>query len=129
MSRKEAVGGERAPMNLPFSPGVKSGDFLFVSGQGPFGKDGKIVEDNITTQTRVTLENFKRIVEAAGATVDDVVQTTVFLKDLSDYAEMNKVYAMFFAEPRPARATVQAGLLFGMRVEIMGVAHIPNNRT
>lgn len=100
-----------------------------MSGQGPFGKDGKIVEDDITTQTRVTLENFKRIVEAAGATMDDVVQTTVFLKDLSDYAEMNQVYAMFFAEPRPARATVQAGLLFGMRVEIMGVAHIQKKGT
>ena len=123
--RKEAVGTERAPMGLPFSPGIRLGDLVFVSGQGPIDRNGKVVRGDVKTQTKATLENFRRVVEAAGSTMDDVVQTTVFLKDLKDYAGMNEVYATFFSEPRPARATVQAELLFEMRVEIQGIAHVP----
>ena len=110
-------------MGLPFSPGIRLGNLLFVSGQGPIDRNGKVVQGDIKAQTRVTLENFRRVVEAAGSTMDDVVQTTVYLQDLTDYAGMNEVYATFFSEPRPARATVQAELLFGMRVEIQGIAH------
>ena len=113
-------------MGLPFSPGMKLGELLFISGQGAFDKNGKIVDSDIKSQTRVTLENFKRIVEDAGSRMDNVLQTTVYLKDLADYADMNEVYSSFFAEPRPARATLQvADLLFGMRVEIQGIAHVP----
>jgi len=111
-------------MGLPFSPGIKLGDLVFISGQGPIDKNGKIVQGDIRAQTRLTLENFKRVAEAAGSSMGDVVQTTVYLKNLDDYAEMNEVYASFFPEPRPARATVQAGLLFGMLVEVQGIAHI-----
>ena len=112
-------------MGLPFSPGIKLGDLLFVSGQGPIDKNGKVVPGDIRAQTRLTLENFKLIVEAADSSMDKVVQTTVYLRDLGDYTGMNEVYATFFPEPRPARATVQAELLFGMRVEIQGIAHAP----
>jgi len=122
--RKQAVRGDSAPMGLPFSPGIKLGDLVFISGQGPIDKNGKIVQGDIRAQTRLTLENFKRVAEAAGSSMGDVVQTTVYLKNLDDYAEMNEVYASFFPEPRPARATVQAGLLFGMLVEVQGIAHI-----
>ena len=66
--------------------------------------------------------------EAAGATMDDVVQTTVYLKDLADYQGMNEVYASFFSDPKPARATVKAELLFGMTVEIQGIAAIRRSR-
>ncbi len=121
--KKEAVGTERAPMGLPFSPGIRLGNLLFVSGQGPIDKNGKMVQGDIKAQTKVTLANFRRVVEAAGSTMDDVVQTTVYLQDLTDYAGMNEVYATIFSEPRPARATVQAELLFGMRVEIQGIAY------
>lgn len=119
--RKEAVGKNRIG-GLPFSAGVKYGDLLFVSGQGPIGKDGKTVAGDIKIQTRVTLENFRDVLEAAGAKMNDVVQTTVFLKDLADYQGMNEVYSSFFSDPKPARATLRADLLFGMSIEIQGIA-------
>jgi len=119
----------KAPMGLPFSPGVKFGELLFVSGQGATDNNGKVIGDDIKTQTRLTLENFQRIVEKAGSDMNSVLQTTVYLKDLADFAGMNEVYRSYFKEPRPARATVQvAGLLLGMRVEIQGIAHLPGGR-
>jgi len=119
----------KAPMGLPFSPGVKFGELLFVSGQGATDNNGKVIGDDIKTQTRLTLENFQRIVEKAGSDMSSVLQTTVYLKDLADFAGMNEVYCSYFREPRPARATVQvADLLLGMRVEIQGIAHLPVGR-
>ncbi len=123
--KKQAIHGQGAPLNLPFTPGIRLGELLFVSGQGPIDKNGKIVQGDIKTQTRLTLENFKQVVDAAGSTMDNVVQTTVYLKDLDDYAGMNEVYSQFFPDPKPARATIQAALLFGMLVEVQGIAHIP----
>jgi len=108
----------------PFSWGVKLGDLVFVAGQGPLGPDGKVIEGDIRLQTRKTLENFRKVVESAGLSLDDVVSTTVYLKDLEDFRAMNEVYSEFFAaEPRPARATVRADLLLGMKVEIQGIAY------
>jgi len=125
-ARKMAVQNGKAPLGLPFSPGVKFGDLLFVSGQGATNKKGKVTGDDIKTQTKLTLQNFQRIVEDAGSDMSKVLQTTVYVKDLADFAGMNEVYCSFFKEPRPARATVQvANLLLGMRVEIQGIAHLP----
>lgn len=121
--KKEAV-GKSLLRGLPFSPGVKYGDLIFVSGQGPIGKDGKIIAGDIKAQTRATLENFRKVLEDAGATMDNVLQTTVYLRDLADYQGMNEVYARFFSDPKPARATVRAELLFGMTVEIQGIAAV-----
>ncbi len=115
-------------MNLPFTPGIRIGELLFVSGQGPIDKNGKVVQGEIKTQTRLTLENFRQVVEAAGSTMHNVVQTTVYLKDLNDYTGMNEVYSQFFPDPKPARATIQAVLLFGMLVEVQGIAHTPAAR-
>jgi 2-iminobutanoate/2-iminopropanoate deaminase len=123
--RKEPVKTGPAPLNLPFSPGIRLGNLLFVSGQGPNDKEGKVAPGDIREQTRLTLENFKRIIEAAGSSMGNVLQTIVYLKDLNDFAGMNDIYSQFFPDPKPARTTVQAGLLFGMRVEIQGTAHIP----
>ena len=126
-TRKEAVQMGGAPLGLPFSPGVRLGELLFISGQGAIDKSGRVAEGDIKTQTRISLDNFRRIVEEAGSDMDNVLQTTVYLKDLADYAGMNEVYSSFFNEPRPARATVQvADLLLGMRVEIQGIVHVPN---
>ena len=123
--RKEAVKTGPALRNLPFSPGIRLGNLLFISGQGPNDKDGKVIPGDIREQTLITLENFKRIVVAAGSTMANVLQTVVYLKDLNDFAGMNQVYSEFFPDPKPARTTIQAALLFEMRVEIQGTAYIP----
>ncbi len=126
MLSKEAVMSGKAPLGLPFSPGVKFGQLVFISGQGPIDASGKVVQGDIHAQTKLTLENFRKVVEAAGSSMRNTLQTTVYLKDLNDYSVMNEVYSTFFPEPRPARATVQAELLFGMRVEIQGTAFVPS---
>jgi 2-iminobutanoate/2-iminopropanoate deaminase len=124
--RLEAVKTDLPSLNLPFSQGLKAGNLVFISGQGPVGKDGKIVEGDFRAQARLTLANVRRVVEGAGSDLEHVVSTTVYLNDLSDFAAMNEVYQEFFrTEPRPARATVQAGLLFGMKIEVQGVAVVP----
>ncbi len=111
---------------LPFSWGVTLDHLIFLAGQGPLGPDGKVIEGDIRVQTQETLENFRRVVEAAGSSLEHVLSTTVYLKNLNDFRGMNEVYSEYFmAEPRPARATVQADLLFGMKVEIQGIAYIP----
>jgi 2-iminobutanoate/2-iminopropanoate deaminase len=102
---------------------------LFVSGQGPIDKTGKVIPGDIRAQTRATLENFKRIVDAAESNMDCVIQTTVYLKDLADYSGMNETYSTFFNDPKPARTTIQAGdLLFGMKVEVQGIAYVPDKQ-
>ncbi|HEV2118579.1 MAG TPA: RidA family protein [Candidatus Bathyarchaeia archaeon] len=127
--KKEAVRTGPAPLGLPFSPAVKFGELLFVSGQGPIDKNGKVIPGNIRAQTKATLENFKRIMEAAGSDMNHVLQTTVYIKDLAEFSEMNEVYSSFFDDPKPARTTVQAGdLLFGMRVEVQGIAYVPDKQ-
>ena len=123
--KKQSVGAGPAPMNLPFSPGIRFGDLIFISGQGPFDTNGKVMVGDVKAQTRKTLENFNKVLAAGGSDMESVLQTTVYLKDLSDYSGMNEVYSSFFKDPKPARATVQAELLFGMRVEIQGIAYIP----
>ena len=123
--KKEAVRTGPAPLNLPFSPGIKYGELVFVSGQGPIDQNGKVVGGDIKAQTRATLENFRKVLLAAGTSMDHVVQTTVYLSDLNDFKEMNEAYTTFFPEPKPARTTVRADLLFGMKVEIQGIAYIP----
>ena len=125
--RKEAVHSGNAPLGLPFSPGIKLGELLFISGQGPIDSNGRLVEGDIKSQTTLTLQNLKKVVEAAGSNIDSVLQTVVYLKDLKEFGGMNEAYAAFFSEPRPARTTVQvADLLLGMRVEIQGIAHVPS---
>jgi 2-iminobutanoate/2-iminopropanoate deaminase len=127
--RKEAVKTGPAPLGLPFSPALRFGELLFVSGQGPIDTTGKVIPGDIRAQTKATLENFKRIMEGAGSSMDCVLQTTVYLKDLAEYSGMNEVYSSFFNDPKPARTTVQAGdLLFGMKVEVQGIAYLPEKR-
>jgi 2-iminobutanoate/2-iminopropanoate deaminase len=127
--KKEAVKTGPAPLGLPFSPAVRFGELLFVSGQGPIDKNGKVIPGDIRAQTRATLENFRKIMEAAGSNMDCVLQTTVYLRDLAEYSGMNEVYSSFFDDPKPARTTVQAAdLLFGMKVEVQGIAYVPDKQ-
>lgn len=111
----------------PYSPAVRAGDFIFVSGQGPIDPvSNEFSFGDIQHETRVTLTNVQRILEAAGASMADVVKCSVFLKDGGDFANMNAVYAEFFGETKPARTTVETKFAnTTMKVEIDCVAYKP----
>lgn len=123
--RKELVRTGPAPVGLPFSPGIKFGDLIFVSGQGPIDQNGKVITGDIKSQTKITLENFRKVLVAAQSGMEYVLQTTVYISDLNDFSEMNEAYSSFFPDPKPARTTIRADLLFGMKVEIQGIAYVP----
>jgi 2-iminobutanoate/2-iminopropanoate deaminase len=107
----------------PYSPAMGAGNFVYVSGQIPRDSAGKIVGDTIENATRVSLSNLKTVLAAANCAPTDVIKTTVFMQDLADFDGMNKVYAEFFGEHRPARSTVQvAKLPAASRVEIECIA-------
>src|SRR5437879_7942819 len=103
--RKELVRTGPSPLNLPFSPGIKFGDLIFVSGQGPIDQNGKVVPGDVKSQTKTTLENFRRVLVAAQSGLEYVLQTTVYLSDLSDSSEMNEAYSTFFPDPRSEEHT------------------------
>jgi 2-iminobutanoate/2-iminopropanoate deaminase len=108
----------------PYSPAVRSGQFLFISGQVPFDPaTGALVNGDIGTQTRRVLDNIGALLAAAGLTHAAIVRTTVFLADLDDFAAMNDAYRTYFAEPYPARSTVEvARLPRDARIEIDAIA-------
>jgi reactive intermediate/imine deaminase len=105
--------------NLPFSPAIRVGNMLYLSGQIGVGPGGGLVQGGIEPETRQTLENIRRVLQAAGSDLARVVKCTVFLADIRDYAAMNQVYGSFFPSEPPARSTVAvSGLAFNARVEI-----------
>ncbi|MFC1930937.1 RidA family protein [Chloroflexota bacterium] len=115
------------PAGIPYSSGTKAGGFVFVSGQvGPIDYKGKEIK-GVEAQTRQLLENVKNILEAGGASLSDVVKTTVFLLDVSEFAAMNKVYGEYFPKECPARSTVIISALAKpeWQVEIECIAYHP----
>lgn len=123
--KKEIVATENAPGAIgPYSQAVKAGDFVFVSGQIPIDpKTGNFVSEDVAEQTEQVFKNLSAVLEAAGSSLKNVVKTTVFLADMNDFARMNEVYARYFTENYPARATVQAARLpKDARVEIEAIA-------
>jgi 2-iminobutanoate/2-iminopropanoate deaminase len=123
--RKRALAARDAPKPVgPYSPAVRAGDLLFVSGQVPFDPaSGALVPGDIAAQTRRVLDNIGALLAAAGLTHDDIVRTTVFLADMNDFAAVNAVYSTFFTEPYPARSTIQAARLpRDARIEIDAIA-------
>jgi 2-iminobutanoate/2-iminopropanoate deaminase len=130
MSKIEAVKAEDAPKPKgPYSPVVRAGDFLYVSGQGPIDPETQeFVFGDIEAQTSLTLENVERALAGCGASRENIVKCSVFLARAGDFAAMNHAYAAFFGETRPARTTVQAALVEeGMMIEIDCVAYLPKN--
>ncbi len=122
---KEIVSTENAPGAIgPYSQAIKAGGMVFCSGQIPIDPaTGEFVSDNVSEQTEQVLKNLSEVLKAAGTSLDNVVKTTVFLADMDDFVEMNEVYGRFFADNKPARATVQAARLpRDARVEIDCIA-------
>lgn len=122
---KQAISSPNAPKAIgPYSQAVRAGDWLFLSGQVPIDPStGNFIDGDIGAQTRRVFANLGAVLAAGGLSFADVVRTTVFLADIGDFAAMNAVYAEWFSEPYPARATVQvARLPKDARIEIDMIA-------
>lgn len=126
MANLESVHTDGAPAAIgPYSQAIVSGGFVFTAGQIALDPEtGELVGDDAAAEAERVLENLSAVLEAAGASMSDVVKTTVYLADLADYAAVNEVYAGFFDEPFPARSAVQVALPRGARVEIDAVARL-----
>jgi 2-iminobutanoate/2-iminopropanoate deaminase len=107
---------------VPLSPGVRKGNILQIAGQVAFNSQGEVVGTTVAEQTRQVLANVKSVLEAAGATLEDVVMYRVYLTDVAHFAELNEAYAEFLGGDFPARTTVYVGLPPGLLVEIDALA-------
>jgi reactive intermediate/imine deaminase len=122
---RKIVSTDAAPAAIgAYSQGTTNGELVFTAGQGPLDPDGEALEDaSIAEQTERVLDNVAAILEEAGASMDDVMKTTVFLDDIEDFEEMNETYATYFESEPPARSAVEVGALpLGIGVEIEAIA-------
>lgn len=117
---------DKAPQAIgPYSQGVQTGSLVYTSGQIPAHPASGAIAQGIEMQTRQAIENVKAVVEAAGASLSDVVKTTVFIKDMNDFAKINGIYSEYFTEPYPARSCVEvARLPKDVSIEIEAIAEI-----
>ncbi len=122
------VPGMPKPM-APYSTAVSAGNLLFVSGQVPMKPDGTpLTGATFEQETRLTLDNVKRVVEGAGSSLDQVVKVLAFLADMDKFAEFNAIYKEYFPENPPARSCIQAGRLpRDFQVEVEAIAILPNS--
>lgn len=111
--KKEVISTSKAPAAVgPYSQAIKVDNFIFTSGQIPFDPEtNELVGEDIESQTRQVFKNVTAVLEAAGATLDDVVKTTMFIKNMDDFNTINKIYGEFFTENPPARSAVEAARL------------------
>jgi len=117
----KAIHSDKAPKAIgPYSPAIKLGDFVYLSGQVPLdASTGELVSGGIEEQTHQVFKNIQAILEEMGLETRHIVKTTVFMTDLAEFSTMNEIYSTYFAEPYPARSTVQVGALpKGAKVEI-----------
>ncbi len=122
---RQAISTTEAPAAIgPYSQAIRAGEFIFVSGQVPVDPaTGELIQGSIDDETVRVLENMKAVLHAAGLTLSDVVKTTIFLTDLSNFTKVNAVYASYFGEEPPARSTIQVGALpRGAHIEIEAIA-------
>lgn len=124
----EEIETDDAPASIgPFSQGIIEGDKIYVSGQGPVDPEtGVIIDGDVKEQTAQTLENIESVLEAGGASLDDILKATVFVMDMADYDKVNEVYDKYMSAPYPARSAVQvADLPVDIDVEIEVIARTP----
>lgn len=129
-AKAERINAEDVGRLPVFSHAVRAGDFLYLSGMlGTRGDTFELIEGGVGAQTRQTLENMGKVLAAAGAGFEDLVNLKVFLVDLGRFSEMNEAYRAFFPLEPPSRITVGcSGLALGAAVEIEGVAYLPRER-
>ncbi len=123
--QKQGIYTEAGPLQgAPYTPAVRVGSFIFISGQLPLDPaTSLIVEGNFETQVRQCLRNLASILKQEGLGLDNIVKTTVFLKDLNDFADLNAVYGSYFSGVKPARSTIEvARLPLDVKVEIEAIA-------
>ena len=109
--------------NLPFSDGIVAGNTLYIAGQQGLDASGKLVAGGIGAETKTTLETIAKVVKAAGFELNDIVSVNVYLADINEFGDMNKIYKAFLPDPKPARTTIQAGALVNhARIEISAIA-------
>ncbi len=109
----------------PYSQGVISGELFYSSGQIPLKADGELVQGGISEQTHQVFANLQAVLEEAGSSLQQVIKTTVFIKDMNDFAELNAIYASYFGEHKPARSTVEvARLPKDVKVEIEVISKV-----
>ncbi|MCY4287379.1 MAG: RidA family protein [Aestuariivita sp.] len=124
----ERIGAERTGAGgqaLPFSPAVRAGDFIFISGQIAMTETGEIESGGIESQTRRTMENLIAVLRKAGCTLEDVAKVNVWLDDPRDFWTFNRVYASYFPNGAPARSTVRSQLMVDAKVEIDATVYKP----
>jgi len=129
MSKQKIVHPDRdaAFVTGAYSDGIVAGGFLFISGQASVDfKTSTFILGSVEEETARTMENIKSIIKAAGATMDDVVKSTVHLSNIEDFDRFNAVYASFFGQVKPARTTVQSVLAEGICVEIDCIVKLPH---
>ena len=119
----ESISTTKAPAAIgPYSQAIKVGNLLFTSGQIPLTAEGELVTGDIATQTHQVFANLKEVLAAAGATLNDVVKATVFVKNIEDFGTINEVYAQYFTDHRPARSLVEVARLpkdVGIEIEFI----------
>lgn len=124
MKKREVITGENVPQShLPFSPGLKVGNLLFVSGQASVDEQGQIVDDTFAGECRRSFENVKKILAAAGLGLSDVVQVRNYVGKQEDLAEFNQIYKEYFSTPYPARTTLIGCLGDLLKFEVDVVAY------
>ncbi len=129
---KEVIVADKAPKAIgPYSAGIRAGQFIFCAGQaGILRATGELAPGGLEAETRQVLLNLQNVLESAGSSLSQVVKTTVFLRDMNDFAKMNAVYGEFFGDKPPARTTVAvSGLPKGALVEIEAIAVIPTTES
>ena len=122
---KKIIRTDNAPAPIgPYNQAIQFGNMLFISGQIPIDpKTGNLVQENIQAETRMVMDNLKAVLQEAGMDFTDVLKTSIFLKDMGQFGQVNEVYGSYFSDNAPARETVQvAGLPKGVNVEISMIA-------
>ncbi|MEQ9487869.1 MAG: RidA family protein [Alphaproteobacteria bacterium] len=118
--------GKKNP-NLPFHPGVRAGDFIFISGQVAKDENGTMVAGTIEEETRATIEAIRRVLKAADADLDDLCKVTVYLEDARNFGRYNGVFKEYFPEGNLSRTTVEARAAIDTKIEMDAVAYVPQD--